>query len=336
MTEVGPVDVVIPTLGRPSLAGLLAALGGVSGRVLVVDDRPAAGTPLDVPARIEVLRGRAAGPAAARNVGWRAASTDWVAFLDDDVLPSADWYDALLADLAGCREHVGGCREDVAGSQGRVVVPLPADRRPTDWERNVAGLARARWATADLAYRRAVLAEVGGFDERFPRAYREDADLGLRVVSAGYRIEPGRRHVQHPVRSAGPLVSVRLQRGNADDALMRALHGRDWRRRAGVPTGRRPAHLALTAAAAVGGAGVVAKRRRLATWGLTAYAVGVAELASHRVAPGPRTAKEVVTMAATSAVLPLAATWWYVVGWVTLRRRLAAGSPPPVRVGARS
>lgn len=329
MTEVGPVDVVIPTLGRPSLAGLLAGLGRVAGRVLVVDDRPAAGTPLDVPARIEVLRGRAAGPAAARNVGWRAASTQWIAFLDDDVLPPADWYDALLADLAGCGE-------DVAGSQGRVLVPLPADRRPTDWERNVAGLARARWATADLAYRRAVLAEVGGFDERFPRAYREDADLGLRVVAAGYRIEPGRRQVQHPVRSAGPLVSVRLQRGNADDALMRALHGRDWRRRAGVPTGRRPAHLALTAAAAAGGAGVVAGRRRLATWGLTAYAVGVAELAWHRVAPGPRTAREVGTMAATSAVLPLAATWWYVVGWVTLPRRSAAGSPPPVQVGARS
>ena len=38
-----------------------------------------------------------------------------------------------------------------------------------------------------MAYRRSVLQEVGGLDERFPRAYREDADLGLRVVRAGYR-----------------------------------------------------------------------------------------------------------------------------------------------------
>ena len=28
----------------------------------------------------------------------------------------------------------------VAAVQGRVEVPLPADRAPTDWERNVAGL----------------------------------------------------------------------------------------------------------------------------------------------------------------------------------------------------
>ena len=44
-----------------------------------------------------------------------------------------------------------------------------------------------------MAYRRDVLAAVGGFDERFPRAYREDADLGLRVVGAGWRIVRGAR-----------------------------------------------------------------------------------------------------------------------------------------------
>ena len=77
----------------------------------------------------------------------------------------------------------------MAATQGRIVVPVPA--RPTDWERNVSGLEHARWATADMAYRRDVLAAVGGFDERFPRAYREDADLGLRVTAAGWRIVDG-------------------------------------------------------------------------------------------------------------------------------------------------
>ena len=60
------------------------------------------------------------------------------------------------------------------------MVPLPTDRRPTDWERNTAGLAGASWITADMAYRRTALEAVNGFDERFPRAYREDADLALR------------------------------------------------------------------------------------------------------------------------------------------------------------
>src|SRR5215211_1299067 len=180
----------------------------------------------------------AAGPAAARNAGWRRASAEWVAFLDDDVVPSPSW----LADLAADLEGLGA---DVAASQGRIVVPMPEGRRPTDWERNVRGLETARWATAEMAYRRAVLVEVGGFDERFPRAYREDADLGLRVVGAGHRIVDGWRVVTHPVRPAGRLVSVRLQAGNADDVLMLGLHGAGWRARAGVPRGRRPRHLAV-------------------------------------------------------------------------------------------
>jgi cellulose synthase/poly-beta-1,6-N-acetylglucosamine synthase-like glycosyltransferase len=310
-----PVDVVIPTLGRPSLAALLDALRDVAGRVIVVDDRPVARDPLALPGRVEVVRGRAAGPAAARNLGWRAAATEWVAFLDDDVRPPAGWYGALLRDLAACEPDVGG-------SQGRIVVPLPRDRRPTDWERNVAGLERARWATADLAYRRAALAEVGGFDERFPRAYREDADLGLRMVAAGYSIVAGERQVSHPVRPAGWWVSVRLQRGNADDPLMRALHGRGWRQHAGVPPGRRPAHLATTAAGLLGLAGLVTRHRRLAAVGGLGYLAGAAELAWRRIAPGPRTPAEVATMAATSAVLPAVAAWWYAAGWVRVRTRL--------------
>lgn len=313
-----PVDVVIPTLGRTSLRPLLAALGDAAGLVIVVDDRRGGCAPLVVPAGTLVLRGRAAGPAAARNDGWRATGTDWVAFLDDDVLPPGGWYAALRSDLAGCGP-------DVAASQGRIVVPLPGTRRPTDWERNVAGLEHARWATADMAYRRAVLEEVGGFDERFPRAYREDADLGLRVVGAGYRIVRGRREVSHPVRAADRRVSLRLQRGNADDPLMRVLHGRDWRGRAGVPPGRRPVHLAATAAGLLGVAGLAVGRPRLAAAGLLGYAGGAAELAWRRIAPGPRTPAEVVTMAATSAVLPAIASWWYLVGWLALPRRLAAG-----------
>ncbi|HET8789438.1 MAG TPA: glycosyltransferase, partial [Actinomycetes bacterium] len=222
-------DVVVPTVGRDSLRRLLTALaegtGPAPGRVLVVDDRGDRTGPLPLPEgggiEVEVVPGRAAGPAAARNLGWRRATAGWVAFLDDDVVPEPGWSEALARDLEGLPGNV-------AASQGRVRVPMPAGRRPTDWERNVRGLETARWATADMAYRREVLARVGGFDERFPRAYREDADLGLRVVRAGYRIVSGRREVTHPVRAAGRFVSVRLQAGNGDDVLMLALHGRGW------------------------------------------------------------------------------------------------------------
>jgi len=318
------VDLVVPTLGRPSLATLLAALatadGPLPGEVILVDDRRGAPTPLlprGAPARlasrVRVLCGRAAGPAVARNLGWRASRASFVAFVDDDVLPDADWLARLADDIAAMTP-------DVAGSQGCLRVPLPAGRRATDWERNVAGLATARWATADIVYRRSALEAVGGFDERFPRAYREDADLALRVLATGARLTRGRRTVAHPVRPADRWISVRLQAGNADDALMRAVHGRRWRARAGVPPGRRPRHLVVTAAAALALASFLARRPRLAAAGALVWLAGTAELAWARIAPGPRTRDEVRTMLLTSAVLPAAATWHWLAGSLRFRR----------------
>jgi histidinol-phosphate phosphatase family protein len=303
-------DVVIPSSGRPSLTALLAALEGAHERIVVVDDRKTAAEPLAVPAGVRVVRGPARGPAAARNAGWRACDSEWVAFLDDDVVPEPDWLARLEADLAAAAS-------DVAGVQGQVVVPLPAHRRPTDWERNTHGLETALWATADLAYRHTALAAAAGFDERFPRAYREDADLGLRITVAGGRIVRGRRTVVHPVRPAPVWTSLAKQAGNADDVLMRRLHGPRWRERAGVPAGRRPRHVAVTAAV---GAALAARRPHVA---LAAWLTGTAELAWARIAPGPRTAREVATMLWTSALMPFAATGGWLWGHATLRRRLA-------------
>ncbi|HEX9994548.1 MAG TPA: glycosyltransferase family 2 protein, partial [Acidimicrobiales bacterium] len=134
-------DIVVPTVGRPSLGRLLRALadgtGPRPGRVVLVDDRRAPSSPLlpggppeALAPLVAVVRSGGRGPAAARNAGWRAAAAPWVAFLDDDVVPAPDWAERLAADLDGLDPGVGG-------SQGRIVVPLPAGRRPTDWERNV-------------------------------------------------------------------------------------------------------------------------------------------------------------------------------------------------------
>jgi glycosyltransferase involved in cell wall biosynthesis len=333
------VDVVVPTVGRDSLAVLLDALAGAAGplpdRVLLVDDRRDRSAPLlaagphgRLADRLRLVAGPAAGPAAARNLGWRRATAPWVAFLDDDVVPGPTWLADLAADLAGLGPKV-------AGSQGRLRVPLPAGRRPTDWERNVHGLETARFATADLAYRRDVLAELGGFDERFPRAYREDADLALRVLGGGYRIEQGRRSADHPVRRADRLVSVRLQAGNADDVLMRALHGPAWREAAGVTRGRRRRHLATTAAGLAALAALAVGARRTAALAGAGWLAGSVELAAARIAPGPRTADEVATLVATSLLLPPVAAWHWLDGWRRLPGLLAdtARAPAPEPAG---
>ena len=310
------VTVVVPTIGRPSLEVLLDALAAAPGprpaELVLVDDRPT-GEPLR-PERpglppVRVVRTGGGGPARARNLGWRTARTGWIAFLDDDVVTDRDWYSRLEADLADLGP-------DVAGSQGRVRVPLPEHRRPTDWERGTAGLATSSWITADLAYRRAVLARVGGFDERFPRAFREDSDLALRVMDTGARLVRGERWITHPVRPADRWISVRVQAGNADDVLMRRLHGPDWRDRADAALGRRPQHMAVTAAALAAVGLAAARRPRAALAAAALWAAGTTEFAWRRIASGPRTRDEVTTMVLTSAAIPPLATWHWLRGVV--------------------
>ncbi|MET8805064.1 glycosyltransferase [Streptomyces sp. NPDC004546] len=314
MTGAPAYTVVVPTIGRPCLAECLRALAGAEGHppheVIVVDDRPecdgdlplaAAGPLLD---RIRTLRTGGKGPAAARNAGWRSAATPWTVFLDDDVQVLPDWSRLLAQDL-----HEAG--EDVGGIQGQLRVPLPLDRRPTDWERGTKGLENAAWATADMAYRTEALARTGGFDERFPRAFREDADLALRVQRAGWTLRRGRRTTCHPVRPAHWWASLPAQRGNADDVLMNRLHGRDWWDRAQAPRGRLPRHLAVTGAALAAAACASAGRRRAAAVCAALWTLGTAEFALARILPGPRTAREIAGMLGTSVLIPpLAVRHW--------------------------
>ncbi|MER6063251.1 glycosyltransferase [Streptomyces sp. NPDC001792] len=314
MTGAPAYTVVVPTIGRPCLAECLRALAGAEGHppheVIVVDDRPecdgdlplaAAGPLLD---RIRILRTGGKGPAAARNAGWRSVATPWTVFLDDDVQVLPDWSRLLAQDL-----HEAG--EDVGGIQGQLRVPLPLDRRPTDWERGTKGLENAAWATADMAYRTEALARTGGFDERFPRAFREDADLALRVQRAGWTLRRGRRTTCHPVRPAHWWASLPAQRGNADDVLMNRLHGRDWWDRAQAPRGRLPRHLAVTGAALAAAVCASAGRRRAAAVCAALWTLGTAEFALARIVPGPRTAREIAGMLGTSVLIPpLAVRHW--------------------------
>ncbi|WP_176475382.1 HAD-IIIA family hydrolase [Kocuria sp. WN036] len=350
--------VVVPSMGRPSLQWLLDTLAAQDVdadhpgplEVVVVDDRPGDVEPLrpSVPGTVawtvRTVRGHGRGPAAARNRGWRVArrsGAQWVAFLDDDVELPAGWAQRLAEDLAACGPEVGA-------TQGRIDVPLPGSRRPTDWERNTASLQDADWATADMAYRTIALEAVSGFDERFPRAYREDADLALRVRRAGWQLVRGQRRITHPVRPADDLVSLRVQAGNADDALMRRLHGPDWRRAAEAPPGGFRWHAATVAALGATGAGAgaaltatalghrPARRSALAAAGAGAAAWGwlTGRFVLLRTVPGPRPGDpeflpELSRMVRTSVTIPVAAVRHKARGW--WRNRGTGPWPVPVR-----
>ncbi|HEU4616558.1 MAG TPA: glycosyltransferase, partial [Gammaproteobacteria bacterium] len=117
------------------------------------------------------------GPAAARNVGWRIARGEIVAFTDDDTVPDAGWLSSALAafDARG-----------LDAAWGKIVMPLGL--QPTDYELDAARLGQAEFATANCFCRKRVLEDVGGFDERFAIAWREDSDLYFRLLAAGARV----------------------------------------------------------------------------------------------------------------------------------------------------
>lgn len=305
-------DIVIPTIGRPSLDALLARLGSeplpANTRVVLADDRrpspdrPALAphVPTSLTARTTIVRVNGRGPAAARNAGWNASAAPWVVFLDDDVVPGDGWGAAIAQDLERATATTGAV-------QGRVVVPRPADRRPNDRERNVGRLATAEWISADLAVRREVLVALGGFDERFPRAYREDTDFQLRTHAAGFSFARGGRTTLHPPGRAPWWSSIAAQRGNADDALLRAVHGPEV-----LDRGRRPRHQLTMLAAMTAGLLALARHWRAALVAATAWLMGTSEFALARIRPGPRHGWEIATMLVTSVAIPPAATfhWW--------------------------
>jgi hypothetical protein len=213
------------------------------------------------------------------------------------------------------------CVRGVGAVQAGIVVPT--SERPTDWERSTARLERARWITADLLVRRDALEGVGGFDERFVRAYREDTDLALRLLDAGWELRSGRRTTRHPVRRVPWWISIVAQRGNADDALLLRLHGRSWRAVVGEPRGWFRWHavsvalLATTILAAMA-ASLSGRRRPLLLAG-TGWCLLTVRFAWERVRSGPRRPGELAAMIITSPAIPPLAVLHRLRGWWRFR-----------------
>jgi GT2 family glycosyltransferase len=192
------ITVVVPTRDRPELLRrCLEALRGElrdEDRLLVVDSCPALhpARPVAEPFGADVLLATAPGTSLARNLGWRAATTVQVAFVDDDVLVAPGWRAALLSSPADF--VLGRVEEHPEDRPHERPVSLAGRREGTVIDRHgpldpgIAG---------NLRVRRDVLEEVGGFDERLgPASWfasGEDLDLFDRLVLAGRQgwFEPG-------------------------------------------------------------------------------------------------------------------------------------------------
>lgn len=130
-----------------------------------------------------VLRKANGGPASARNVGVRASTADVIAFIDADCVADADWLESVVATLATGAAGAGGPLRNVA-PPGWVSGYLDACQFFRQRARN--GVVDYL-LTANVAFRRDALTQVGGFTEQ-PGVWAEDADLSFRLKQQGYML----------------------------------------------------------------------------------------------------------------------------------------------------
>ncbi len=195
-----PVSVIVVSRGRPS--ALMRCLTGLSQ----LDYAPLEIVVVACPEGAEAVKARSdadrikliafdeANISAARNLGLAQAGGDLVAFIDDDAVPEPLWLRHLTAPLTEGAAASGGY---VIGRNGisyqwtaRSIDTLGASH-PLD----IIGEApviptppkghAVKTEGTNMAFRREVLAAIGGFDPAF-HFYLDESDVNLRLAEAGH------------------------------------------------------------------------------------------------------------------------------------------------------
>ena len=182
------ISVIIPTRNRPraveSCLDALAAqtLPAESFEVIVVDDGSEPPLTLD-PKRwaakfhLKLLHQPNTGPAGARNRGVTEARGEFLAFTDDDSLPTPTWLEKLIAAL---RKHPGalvggstfnGLKGDIFAETSQLIVTLVYEHFNRDSENAYF------FASNNIAVGRDRYLASGGFDADFDSPAAEDREF---------------------------------------------------------------------------------------------------------------------------------------------------------------
>lgn len=188
------VTVVIPV--RDNAFGVYRLVMSLRDmRVVVVDDGSAVPIQLEdfanARCEVEVIRHPVSrGAAAARNTGLAASATDFVAFLDSDVVPRRGWMEALLGHFCDPAVALVAPRIVGLGRSEELVARYEAVRSSLDLgdrEAPVVPYGSVSYVpSAAIICRRSALLGVGGFDETLPAG--EDVDLCWRLITSGSRL----------------------------------------------------------------------------------------------------------------------------------------------------
>ena len=196
MTAMVPVSIVIASRGRPqSLQRCLTAISQLDHpgfEVVVVADPRGLAVAGDFPVKTVAFAGR--NISTARNLGIAAAAGDVVAFIDDDAVPEPQWLRNLTAPFLD--PNVAAAGGFVLGANGisfqwkSGLVDRCLATAPLDVPADKTSLHRASPGQAieikgvNCAYRRSVLAALGGFDPEL-RYYLDETELNLRLAAIG-------------------------------------------------------------------------------------------------------------------------------------------------------
>lgn len=240
-TKEEPISVVVATRDRPEhLVACLDALCASTAdgdEIIVVDSgsRGSATWKVSQAYPVRFLRCERPGASLARNTGWRASQSPIVAFVDDDVRVEPTWAQSLRESFASHPEAsflAGrlGLRDEDADAERPVAFfdegsPFVIDETVIDDYGH----------GANLAVRRDVLVDVGGYSQRlgpgtlWPAA--EDRDLVDRLLARGHRgrYEPTVRAVHVQWRRRPQLLRLEWRYGLGLGARLCSL--RRWDRR---------------------------------------------------------------------------------------------------------
>ena len=123
-----------------------------------------------------------AGPAAARNHGVRIATGDIVALTDSDCIAEPNWIEQLITGFDAEEVVAVGGTYGIANPESPLarVIHAEIQLRHEQFGETVDFL-----GSFNVAYKRDMFMEIGGFDENFRTASGEDNDLAYRLQDAG-------------------------------------------------------------------------------------------------------------------------------------------------------
>jgi glycosyltransferase involved in cell wall biosynthesis len=195
------VSIVIPTHNRVKFLGecissvLLQHYPKSEYEILVVDDGSTDSTSqlmsqIEEKANqegytIRYLKQENQGPSSARNLGWRNAAGEIIAFIDDDCIAAQDWLHEISsgyekAEVAGVCGNVFAVKSAHIVSQFLAFEKLHESPYYDKYGQIVYPI------TCNASFRKSILKLVNGFDEHFPYPGGEDVDLGIQVRKRGY------------------------------------------------------------------------------------------------------------------------------------------------------